>query len=394
LKIRPKLIHVTTVPMTLEFFLRGQIAFMRSKGFEVMAVSSPGTSLDNVAARDGIKVFPVAMNRFVSPYADLVALTRLYRIFKEQKPDIVHSSTGKAGPLGMLAAALAGVPVRIYTIRGIMLDRANRLMKPIFWFAEWLSCALAHEVFAVSDSVAEIITGFGICPQSKIKTLASGSSNGVDAEGRFNPSAVPADDVTDLRRKLNIPEAGKVIGYVGRIVNGKGVVELGSAWLGLRDRFPDVYLIMIGPIEPQDPAPAEVIEPMRQDPRIILVDYVHNEKMPLYYSLMDYLVLPTYSEGFPNVVLEAAAMERPTVATNVSGCVDAVVDGVTGLIAEVRDSDSLRKAMEFYLENPTIKDRHGVAARKRALADYRPETIWLALYEEYENAVRRRFGLR
>jgi glycosyltransferase involved in cell wall biosynthesis len=392
LKTRPKLIHVTTVPMTLEFFLRGQIGFMKNKGFEVMAVSSPGTSLDNVAARDEIKVFPVAMNRFVAPYADLVALMRLYRIFKEQKPEIVHSSTGKAGPLGMLAAAMAGVPVRIYTIRGIMLDRASGPMKPVFRFVERLSCALAHRVFAVSDSVAEIITGLGICSPAKIKVPAGGSSNGVDAEGRFNPSAVKASDIADLRRKLNIPNSGEVIGFVGRIVNGKGVVELHAAWLGLRERFPNVYLMMIGPIEPQDPAPAEVIRSIREDPRIILVDYVPNDKMPLYYSLMDFLVLPTYSEGFPNVVLEAAAMEKPTVAARVSGCVDAVVDDVTGLIAEARDSYSLCKAMDYYLVNADIKGRHGAAARRRVLTDYRPETVWQALYVEYERALAKRCG--
>lgn len=150
--------------------------------------------------------------------------------------------------------------------------------------------------------------------------------------------------------------------------------------------------MMIGPTEPQDPVPADVIGSIRRDPRIIHVDYVPNDKMPLYYALMDHLVLPTYSEGFPNVALEAAAMERPTIATKVSGCVDAVVDGVTGLIVPARDSDSLAEAMDYYLANPDVKNRHGTAARERALKDYKPEIIWQALYEEYEDAVRKRCG--
>ena len=226
----------------------------------------------------------------------------------------------------------------------------------------------------------------------RLRVLGNGSSNGVDAGTRFNPSTVEASDIADLRRELKIPDDCKVIGFVGRIVNGKGIVELEGAWRKLQKQSPEVYLMMIGPTEPQDPVPADVIGSIRRDPRIIHVDYVPNDKMPLYYALMDHLVLPTYSEGFPNVALEAAAMERPTIATKVSGCVDAVVDGVTGLIVPARDSDSLAEAMDYYLANPDVKNRHGTAARERALKDYKPEIIWQALYEEYEDAVRKRCG--
>jgi len=212
--------------------------------------------------------------------------------------------------------------------------------------------------------------------------LGRGSSNGVDAEVRFNPSRETKSDSEELRRKLEIPDHTFVIGFVGRIVKDKGVEELIQAWQTIRDRF-DCFLLIIGHTEAQNPVSAVTLEILEKDPRIVTAPVVENKRMPSHYNLMDLLVLPSYREGFPNVVLEAAAMEVPTVATTVTGCVDAVKDRETGALVPPRNSLALAQALETYLENDDLLSKHGRAARERVLRDFQQVAIWEALYNEY-----------
>jgi glycosyltransferase involved in cell wall biosynthesis len=378
-----RIVHITTVPMTLEFFFRGQIAYMKQKGFHVEAVSSPGEELERVALRDEIPVHAIPMSRSVSPFSDAVALLRLWALLRKIRPHIAHASTGKAGPLGILAATAARVPVKVYTLRGIMMDRATGPTRWLFKLMERMTCSLASQVLAVSDSVASLMVNEGICPRRKIKILANGSSNGVDGEGRFNPEALDPEARARLRTLLSIPANSVVIGYVGRIVAGKGINEMVAAWKRLRAAIPNVYLILVGPVEPQDPAPKDDLAALSADGRVIMVPYAPNEEMPYYYDLMDVVAFPSYSEGFPNVPLEAAAMGTPVVATRVTGCVDAIVDGETGILVPPRNDSALEQALLEYLRNEDLRKRHGAAARARVLKDFRPELVWEALYGEY-----------
>jgi len=378
-----RIIHVTTVPMTLEFFFKGQIQYMIQRGFHVEAVSSPGEELTRVAQRDGIPVHAIAMSRIISPLGDLAALFRLWSLFRRTKPQIVHASTGKAGPLGILAATIARVPVTVYTLRGVMMDRGSGPIRTLFRMMERMTCRLANRVLAVSDSVATLMVTEGICPPEKIKVLANGSSNGVDAQVRFNPDNILPDERIRLKDHLGIPQNGCVIGYVGRIVTGKGINEMVAAWQRIRALRPNAYLLVVGPVEPQDPVPHHVLETLAADSRVVMIDYVRNEEMPYYYDLMDVVAFPTYSEGFPNVPLEAAAMRVPVVATRVTGCVDAVADGETGTLVPPRDDRALEGALLRYLSAQDLCRTHGAAARERVLRGFRPELVWEALHKEY-----------
>jgi glycosyltransferase involved in cell wall biosynthesis len=387
-----KIIHVTTVPMTLEFFFRGQIKYIGERGFCVEAVSSPGEELDRVARRDHIPVHAIPMSRSISPLGDLGALFKLWALFRRTRPQIVHASTGKAGPLGILAATLARVPVKVYTLRGVMMDRGSGVTRDLFKLMERMTCHFADRVLAVSNSVADLMVREKICPPEKIRVLAHGSSNGVDALGRFNPDNILPHEAAQLKSRLGIPEDAHVIGYVGRIVTGKGINEMVAAWERIRTVVPKAYLIVVGPVEPQDPVPKHVLDALVADPRVVMVDYAPNEEMPYYYDLMDAVAFPTYSEGFPNVPLEAAAMRVPVVATRATGCVDAVADGETGTLVPIRDDHALEKALLKYLTDQQLRRAHGTAARERVLREYRPELIWEALYEEYMNLLRARTG--
>ncbi len=375
-----KLVHITTVPGTLTFF-RGQIAYMKERGFQIHAISSPGELLQAAAVREGIPVSAVNLPRRITPLADLAALYQLYKLLRQIRPDIVHAHTPKGGLLGVVAARLARVPVVVYGLRGLPYVTARGLRRQLLCASETVACRLAHRVLANSFANRRSAIAMGFCRQDKISVLASGSSNGVDAKQRFNPQRISPASREETRGHYRIPPEALVLGFVGRIVRDKGIVELVEAWRLLRGRFPHLFLLMVGPIEPQDPVPLEVLKRLESDPRVRFTGGVGD---PFHlYGAMDLLVLPTYREGFPNTPLEAAAMQLPVVATHVDGCSEAIRDGVTGLLVPPRDSQALAAAIERLVLDPELRHRMGQAGRQRVLEDFRPEAIWQALYENY-----------
>lgn len=382
-----RLIHVTTIPMSL-VFLRGQVGFMSARGIDVTAVSSPGPELEAFRESEGVMVASVNMPRRITPVGDLRAVAALHRIISRVRPHIVHAHTPKGGLLGMIAATLAGVPVRIYHMRGLPMSTATGLRRGLLSLTEWLSCRLAHRVICVSHSVRAEAVAARLCPPEKITVLLGGSGNGVDASGQFDPDALEHDAGMVRRRTLGIPDDALVIGFVGRLVRDKGIVELFEAWQRLRGEFPATHLLLVGPFEPGDPVPARVETELRTDSRVTLVGMDWNT--PPLYAAMDLLVLPTYREGFPNVPLEAAAMRLPVIATRIPGCVDAVDDGGTGMLVPPRDSVALADAMRRYLRDSELRRTHGRAGRDRVLREFRREAIWEALYAEYERLLAER----
>jgi glycosyltransferase involved in cell wall biosynthesis len=210
--------------------------------------------------------------------------------------------------------------------------------------------------------------------------LLAGSGHGVDATGVFDPrQAARAREKT--RDQLGIPRDALVIGFVGRMVRDKGLVELVKAWELLRDAHPTLHLLVAGRFEPQDPVPSDVEAILTSDTRIHLAGWA-TDTAPLY-AAMDLVTLPSYREGFPNVPLEAAAMALPVVATRIPGCVDAVDDGVTGTLVPARDVSALADALAVYVNDAIRRDAHGQAGRQRVLRDFRREPLWDALYEQY-----------
>jgi len=276
----------------------GQIRYMMDKGFEVHVASGPGPELDYLVQTENIPVHRLKMKRGLSPLGDFVALLTLYFLCIRMKPAIVHGSTAKGGPLSMLASSLAKIPVRVYTLRGLIIELGSGIMKKVFRALEWLACRCATQIFAVSRSVMDKMVNEKLCDSRKIKVLESGSSMGVDAEKRFNPDRISKVDAEMLRARLGIPAVAIVAGFVGRIVRDKGIMELATAWRKLRREHENIFLLIIGPVEPQDPVPPEVLLEFRTDPRVIIIDFVHNQEMPRYYRIMDFVVLPSYREGF------------------------------------------------------------------------------------------------
>ncbi len=375
----PRLIHVTTVPLSLRF-LAGQVGFMKARGYDVHVVSSPGPLLTAFGEAEGVPVHAVPMSRRIDPAGDLRSLARLVALFRDLRPDIVHAHTPKGGLLGMMAAAGARVPARIYHMRGLPLATATGTKRALLAATERVACGLASTTLCVSPSLMRTALDFGLTRPSRIRVVLGGSGNGVDAQVRFRPSAGRARGRAK-RVELGIPESCEVVGFVGRLVRDKGVVELATAWSRLRAERPDAHLVLVGPAEPEDPVPPEILRALEADPRVHLLGFT--EDTPALYEAFDVVALPTYREGFPNVLLEAAAMELPVIATEVDGCVDAVAPGETGVLVPARDARALGDAIAAYLADPALRRAHGLAARARVETSFEQRRLWEAIEAIY-----------
>jgi glycosyltransferase involved in cell wall biosynthesis len=380
-----KLVYLVTVPVTANVLLRGQLAYMRERGFDVTVISSPGPELDAVARREGVRTIAIPMARDIEAHTDVIALARITRTLAELKPDIVNAGTSKAGLLGMIAAAALRVPVRIYLLRGLRLETERGIKRSVLGLAERAAVGCAHEVICVSESLRARFIAGGFASAARCRVLGAGMSNGIDVE-RFAITEARRDDARRLRRELGIPQDASIIGFVGRPVADKGIRELLAAFRRVRERHPAAYLMLVGAGFADDHLDTDVALP-----NVVSIGRV--DEPASYYAMMDVLAFPSHREGFPNAPIEAAAAGVPTVGSRATGVVDAVVDGETGLLVEPRDADVLATALVRYLDDPTLRARHGERARARVVAEFARERVWALWEGEYRRLLAERSAL-
>ena len=376
---RPLLVHIATVPEFFHSFFQGQLEFMRDKGFVVGLICSPGEGAKSFKDWP-VRFYPVPIQRRISPLADIISICRIVRVLRSIRPDIVHVHTSKAGLLGMIASWIAAVRVRVFTIHGFRWVTKEGMSRRVIKVSNRVTCLSADKVFCVSKSNLEIGVNNNICSLDKVKVVCEGSINGVDAIGRFNPEK--EQNSPAIRKGLGIPENSFVFGFVGRIVSDKGIKELAAAWRSIRKDFSDAHLMLVGKVESGDPVPEETLSFLEKDERVHFTGFC--PEVAPYYGAMDAFVLPSHREGFPVTPLEASAMGLPVIASNIRGCVDAVVDGQTGILVAPGSSSELEHAMRAILNDREMAERLGRSGRKFVLENFQQKPIWQELAKEYK----------
>ena len=378
---RPSVVVMTTVPETLAAFFVPQVRLLDQAGFRVSVLSSPGPVLDGLAVGPGVARYGVPLARRPSPAEDCVSLWRLVRLLRRLRPDIVHAHTPKAGLLGMAAARLAGVPVRLYTIHGLPLLTRTGPWRRILAWVEKVSVRLATETYSVSESVRQLLGELRICPAASVQVLGDGSCGGVDIE-RFRPEPPESGVVAALRARYGIPPDAVVVTFVGRLARDKGIAVLAEAWKGASRRVPGLRLLLAGEQDASDPVPESVLDQLRGDARVHMTGSVRNEEVPGIYAAADFAVLPTFREGLSQMALEAGAAGVPLISCRVSG-LDAVADGVTGILVPARDPRRLCDAIVKLAADAELRTRMGKAARRRIALLYAQDHVnqlWMAEY--------------
>lgn len=382
--MKKKVIRITTVPISLGSLLKGQLKYI-SQYFDVIGISSSDNgTLKEVAKNEELsKVFPVKMTRKITPLTDLMALLKLYRIFKKEKPFIVHSHTPKAGTLSMIAAKLAGVPHRLHTIAGLPLVEVKGLKRMVLNSVERITYSCSTMIYPNSYGLVDIILENNFTKKTKLKILANGSSNGIDTS-RFNPELYNEYFKKDFRTKLNLVENDYVFIYVGRLVKDKGVNELIKAFGEIEDKHENVKLLVVGGQDGTlDPLNDSTLEIIKTNKNIISTGYVRDVRP--YFSISDCMVFPSYREGFPNVVLQAAAMGLPCIVSNINGSNEVIEHKNNGFIIPVKDDKAIYSEMAYVLNHKEDALHMGLKSRSKIILKYEQQIVWGAILKEYNS---------
>lgn len=360
--------------------LLNQLKAIEAAGYEVAVICNPGPYVGDSASL-GLRVIPVPIVRAaLTPLRDLLALVRIYFVFRRERPDIVHTHAPKAALLGQYAALLAGVSKRIHTIHGLYLPgHMTARTRPLFLWMERLIMRFAHLTLSQNPEDIPLAVSEGICRADRIRYLG----NGIDV-GAFNPAKIDTERRLLTRHSMRINSTDFVIGVVARLNAEKGFEELFEAVAGVVKEIGHVKLLIVGPQEPDKPNridPAKLAKLHGITDNIRCVGLRHD--MADMYSVMDICVLPSHREGWPRSLMEAAAMGVPVIATDIRGCRQVVEHHKTGVLVPVKDVTALRNTIRYLFHNDEVRRRMGRAAQLHAEAHFDERAVFHRVLESY-----------
>ncbi|MFN1215991.1 glycosyltransferase family 4 protein [Chryseobacterium kwangjuense] len=383
-----KVIRTSTIPLSLNVLLKGQLKFL-SEFYEIVGISSEGQLLDEVQQREGIQTIGVEMERGISPLKDLVSLYQLYKILKVEKPVIVHSITPKAGLLTMLAGRIAGVPIRIHTFTGLIFPTRKGAVQKLLIGMDQLLCWAATHIYPEGQGVKKDLIDYRIT-KKPLKVIGNGNVNGIDLE-YFAPGQITEEQKELLKKELKIQDSDFVFVFVGRLVGDKGINELVNAFAQLKktENLKRTKLLLVGPLEEDlDPLQQDTLNEIRNNPDIISVGFQKDVRP--YFAVSDALAFPSYREGFPNVVMQAGAMGLPSIVSNINGCNEIIIEDQNGIIVPVKNTEKLKQAMERMIADTVYYNRSRANAREMIQSRYEQSVVWEALLGEYNKLVKER----
>ena len=379
--MKKKIIRITTIPESLGRLLKGQLKFMEDH-YEVIGISSSGNGFINqVGHAEGIRVIPIEMTRKITPIKDLKAVWHLYKILRIEKPFIVHTHTPKAGTLGMFAAFLAKVPHRLHTVAGLPLLEATGKKRRLLDIVEKLTYKCATKIYPNSLGLRDIILKEGYTSKSKIKVIGKGSSNGIDTN-HFDPNLCNETEKEELRIELGIEKRDYIYIFVGRLVKDKGINELIEAFKKIASEFKNTKLLLVGPYEKELDPLLPITEDFINNSKQVIAVGLQSDVRP-YFSISNCLVFPSYREGFPNVVMQAGAMGLKSIATNINGCNEIIIEGENGTLIPPKDVITLFESMKLFLIQGQSDDASAQRCRDLIAERYSQKLIWNAILTEY-----------
>ena len=380
---RARVAHVATVDLTHRFLLLAQYRRLLREGFEVSAISAPGPWVSDIEA-EGVRFIPWRnATRSWDPAADARAFVELIRILRQERFDLVHTHNPKPGVMGRIAASRAGVPCVVNTVHGLYASPSDRALRkfPVL-VLERIARRFSDAELYQSEEDFEWARRIGLADER-----AALLGNGTDIE-RFSPDAVEPARTAALRRELGIPEGAPVVGTVGRLVAEKGYRELFTAAALVRAEIPDAAFVVCGErdLEKSDAIRDDEIEAARQE--IVFAGWREDVRDVL--ALMDLFVLPSWREGLPRAAIEAAAMGKALVLTDIRGCREVVRDGIEGVLVPAKDPERLASAISSLLRDGDRRARLGCNARARAEQRFDERRVTDSVVGCYERLLRRR----
>lgn len=369
-----KVFRITTVPISLNGLFKGQLKMLNGH-FDLVGVSSPGSALEETHQREGIRVIALPMERRISPIKDFISLVRMVLLFLKERPDMIHSYTPKAGLIAMLAGWITGVPVRMHTFTGLVFPTATGLKQKILIWTDRLTCACATHINPEGNGVKQDLIRYHIT-KKPLKIIANGNVNGIDLEYfQRTPEVIKA---AEAYRK----EGVFTFCFVGRIVGDKGINELVCAFIRLLKNNSNIRLLLVGRMESN-------LDPIKDDVRTMIetceaIEYVGEQiDVRPFFEVSDVFVLPSYREGFPNVVLEAGAMGKPSIVTDINGSNEIIEDGWNGLIIPCKNENALYDSMFKMLYSDKLKEM-GKNARINVQEKFGTSLVWRELLKYYQ----------
>lgn len=374
-----KLIVGITAPSSV-ILITGQLQYFKNKGYKTYLMAPSDEKVTAYCEREGCEHLPIEIEREISITKDFKSLLSIYKHFKRVKPDVINFGTPKVSLLGLTAARLLGIKNRIYTCRGYRFEHETGFKRKLLKQFEKLTASCAHSIICISNSVRDFGLENKLFSKEKSVVINKGSSNGLDLT-RFNPELITAQEIMAKKQELNILEKDFVFGFVGRLVDRKGVNELFYAFETLQKTNANFKLVVVGSVESEQIADKTLIDKMKSHPSVILTGTQYN--VPLYLSLMDVFVLPAWWEGFGNVLIQAAAMKKPIISCEVTGCKDAVNNGFNGDLIETKSIDKLVEKMKEFYQDKSLRDTYGANGVEWA-KNFDSEVIWQGMDNLYQ----------
>ena len=328
-----KICYILTVPVTVRAFFIPQLKYLSENGFDVSVICSSDDSLQSELG-EKIHFIPVDMPRGLSIFKSISVIRKLIKIFKQESFNFIQYSTPNAALYGAIAAKICRVKIRNYHLMGFRYLGAKGILKTILKLLEKITCRLSSSIECVSKSNLELGVAEGIFAKNKATVVWNGSTGGIDLD-RFSIEN-RTEWRNEIRNKLGYSKNDFIYGFVGRVTKDKGIDELLEAFLNSAH---NAKLLMVGEFENEQELNHDLLSNAKSNNQIKFVGAVNDVEK--YFAAIDMLVLPSYREGFGNVVIESAAMGTPAIVSDIPGPRDAVIPNKTAILVPPNNTMAL-----------------------------------------------------